>query len=196
MKTSRLEAFSDGVLAIVITIMVLELKVPDSTGTWALRRLAPLFAAYVMSFIYVGIYWSNHHHLLQLTSTVTGWSLWANLHLLFWLSLIPFVTGWMSNTGYAPLPTALYGTVLICSAIAWLLLQTVLIHGNDVNTPLREAIGFDWKLKISIALYAIAIGLTYLSVWLAIGMYVLVAGWWMIPDRRFETKLREIEQQA
>ncbi len=190
MKTGRLEAFSDGVLAIIITIMVLEMKVPHGADWSALRGLTPVFGTYVMSFIYVGIYWNNHHHLLHLTERVNGLTLWANLHLLFWLSLIPFVTGWMSENQFAPLPTALYGVVLLLSSLAWLLLQTMLLSDKQANAKLREAIGQDLKGKLSFALYAVAIGLAFVSPWIAIAFYILVAIVWLIPDRRMEAHIQ------
>ncbi len=190
MKTSRLEAFSDGVLAIIITIMVLELKVPHGTDWGALHGLVPVLATYVMSFVYLGIYWNNHHHLMHLTESVNGWSLWANLHLLFWLSLIPFVTGWMGENHFAPLPTALYGGVLLSSAGAWKLLQTALIFDGKTNSKLREALGSDQKGLLSLGLYAAGIGLAFLLPWVAVALYIAVALIWLIPDRRFEAKLR------
>lgn len=190
MTTSRLEAFSDGVLAIIITIMVLEMKVPHGTDFDALRSLVPVFATYVMSFIYIGIYWSNHHHLLHLTEGISGPVLWANLHLLFWLSLIPFVTGWMGENHFAPLPTALYGVVLLLCSLAWLLLQRALVSDKLSNARLREAIGRDIKGKLSFVVYATAIGLAFIAPWLALTLYILVALWWLIPDRRIEAMMQ------
>ncbi len=190
MKTSRLEAFSDGVLAIIITIMVLELKVPHGHDWESVRGLGPVFATYVMSFVYLGIYWNNHHHLLHVTESINGWSLWANLHLLFWLSLIPFVTGWMGENEFAHLPTALYGVVLLLSGLAWKLFQLALIHDRTTNTRLREALGSDWKGTFSLMIYAVAIGLAFFNSWLAIALYITVALIWLIPDRRFEAKIR------
>ena len=189
MSTSRLEAFSDGVLAIIITIMVLEMKVPHGTDFAALRELVPVFATYVMSFIYVGIYWNNHHHLMHLAERVNGGALWANLHLLFWLSLIPFVTGWMGENEFASLPTALYGVVLLLCAVAWLLLQQSLLADAGANAKLREAIGRDLKGKASFVLYAAAIGLAFVSSWIALALYVAVGLMWLIPDRRFERSM-------
>lgn len=186
MKTTRLEAFSDGVLAIVITVMVLEMKVPKGTDSSALRPMLPVLGSYVMSFIYVGIYWNNHHNLLQTTDRINGAALWANLHLLFWLSLVPFVTGWMGANEFAELPTALYGVVLLCAALSWRILQSVLASSDNRNLRLKEALGDDLKGKISIALYVAAIGLAFVLAWAAIGIYVLVAVIWFVPDRRFE----------
>ena len=190
MKTSRLEAFSDGVLAIVITIMVLEMKVPHG-GEWAaLKGLLPVFATYVMSFLYLGIYWNNHHHLFQVTESVDGRALWANLHLLFWLSLIPFVTGWMGENAFAPATVALYGFVLLMSSVAWLLLQSALAADVRCNARLREALGRDRKGKLSFLLYGAAIGVSFAWAWAAIAVYLLVAFLWLVPDRRIESILR------
>ena len=186
MKTSRLEAFSDGVLAIVITIMVLELKVPHGTHLGALKGLLPVFATYAMSFVYVGIYWNNHHHLLHLAERVSGKVLWANLHLLFWLSLIPFVTGWMGENDFAPVPTALYGVVLFLASVAWLILQSALTADHEANSRLEAAIARDKKGKLSMALYLGAIGLAFVNAWIALALYVLVALLWLIPDKRIE----------
>jgi len=191
MKTSRLEAFSDGVLAIIITIMVLEMKVPHGTGWGALRELAPVFATYVMSFAYLGIYWNNHHHLMHLAEGVSGAALWANLHLLFWLSLIPFVTGWMGENDFAAIPTALYGCVLLMSSAAWLLLQAALVADPQSNARLRKAIGRDLKGKLSAVLYLAAMGLAFVSPWIAIALYVVVALLWLIPDKRMEAELKK-----
>jgi uncharacterized membrane protein len=191
MSTTRLEAFSDGVLAIIITIMVLEMKVPHGTDLDTLRPLAPVFAAYAMSFVYVGIYWNNHHHMLHLTEHIDGPVLWANLHLLFWLSLIPFVTGWMSENEFAALPTALYGCVLLLAAAAWLILQTAILRNAGANSRLRTAVGRDLKGKLSSILYAVAIAAAFWHPWIAISLYVLVAGIWLIPDRRFESRIQD-----
>jgi uncharacterized membrane protein len=186
MKTSRMEAFSDGVLAIVITIMVLEMKVPHGDDWSALTPMFPVFGSYVMSFVYIGIYWNNHHHLLHATDNITGKVLWTNLHLLFWLSLIPFVTGWMGENHFTALPTALYGTVLLMAAIAWLLLQASLVSCAVNNKRLREAIGKDAKGKWSVVLYVASIGLSFVQPWVAVTIYAGVALMWFIPDRRFE----------
>ena len=181
-----MEAFSDGVLAIVITIMVLKMKVPHGTDWSALAPMLPVFGSYVMSFIYIGIYWNNHHHLLHVTDSISGKALWANLHLLFWLSLIPIVTGWLGENELASLPAALYGVVLLMAAVAWLILQTTLADSKHDNSRLRQAVGNDWKGKLSLGLYIVAIALAFVFPWAAIASYVLVAIVWFIPDRRFE----------
>jgi uncharacterized membrane protein len=186
MRKGRMEAFSDGVLAIIITIMVLELKVPNGTNPAALIPVIPIFLCYVMSFVYLGIYWNNHHHLLQAIEHVDGRVLWSNLHLLFWLSLIPFATGWMGENNFASWPVALYGLVLLLAGIAYFILTRALIslHGRDSN--LATALGRDFKGKVSIVIYLLAIPLAFVSSWLACGLYVLVAVMWFIPDRRIE----------
>jgi uncharacterized membrane protein len=184
--TSRLEAFSDGVLAIIITIMVLEMKVPHGTDLHALEPLLPVFLTYVMSFVYLAIYWNNHHHMLHVTERVRGSVLWANVHLLFWLSLIPFVTGWMGENHFAPLPTAVYGVVLLMAAVAWLILQTAIIRGEGPQSRLARAIGRDAKGKASFVLYAVAVALAFLQPAVSLAIYVLVALAWLVPDRRFE----------
>jgi uncharacterized membrane protein len=189
MGKGRLEAFSDGVLAIIITIMVLELKVPHGDNLAALRPLIPVFLSYVLSFIYIGIYWNNHHHLWQAVRHVNGTILWANLHLLFWLSLIPFVTGWMGENHFAALPIALYGTVLLFSAIAYFILTVALIKHHGKDSTLAIALGRDFKGKITLVFYAVAIPLSFVSSWIAFGLYVLVAIIWLIPDRRIEKTL-------
>jgi uncharacterized membrane protein len=189
MNTARLEAFSDGVIAILITIMVLELKVPHGTDWEALRPLIPVFLTYVLSFVFLGIYWSNHHHMLQATDQINGKILWANLHLLFWLSLIPFVTGWMGENHFAPLPTAIYGVVLLLAAIAYTILQTMIVAQQGPNSKLRMAVGKDKKGKLSMLLYLTAIPLAFLNEWIADGIYVFVALMWLIPDRRIESTL-------
>jgi uncharacterized membrane protein len=189
MPTNRLEAFSDGVIAIVITIMVLEMKVPHGTDAAALRPLVPVFLSYVMSFVYVGIHWNNHHHLLHATRKVNGPIMWANLHLLFWQSLVPFVTGWMGENHFAALPTALYGLVLLMAAIAYSILQAAIVAKQGRDSQLAAALGRDRKGKLSMALYGIAIGLSFLNQWLAATLYVLVAVMWLIPDRRIEHAL-------
>jgi uncharacterized membrane protein len=186
----RLEAFSDGVIAIIITIMVLEIKVPHESEHLAdLVRLLPVFLSYILSFIYIGIYWNNHHHMLHAARAVTGGVLWANLHLLFWLSLIPFVTGWMGENHFAAAPTALYGVVLLMAAIAYFVLQRALvrIHGNE--SVLARAIGSDFKGKVSPFVYALAIGLSFVRPWIAGMLYAAVALMWLIPDRRIERAL-------
>ena len=189
MQKNRLEAFSDGVLAIIITIMVLELKVPHATELAELKPLLPVFLSYVLSFMYVGIYWNNHHHLFQATKHVSGGILWANLHLLFWLSLFPFTTGWMGENHLAPTPAAIYGFVLLLAAIAYYILQHTIVVQQGRDSLLASAIGRDWKGKLSPALYLIAIPLAFVSPWIASGLYVFVALLWLIPDRRIERAL-------
>ncbi len=189
MEKNRLEAFSDGVLAIIITIMVLELKVPHATGLADLKPLLPVFLSYVLSFVYLGIYWNNHHHMFHTTKHVTGGILWANLHLLFWLSLFPFTTGWMGENHLAPTPTAVYGFVLLMAAIAYYILQRTIIAQQGHGSLLAAAIGKDWKGKLSPVLYFIAIPLAFVSPWISGGLYVFVALLWLIPDRRIERML-------
>ena len=189
MGKNRLEAFSDGVIAIIITIMVLELKVPHGDGLSALAPLWPIFLSYVLSFVYLGIYWNNHHHMLHASQHVTGPMLWANLHLLFWLSLIPFTTGWMGENHFAAAPSAIYGVVLLMAAIAYWILQQRIIASQGPDSILQQAVGRDWKGKLSPVLYAIAIALAAWSQWLSLGLYVLVALMWLVPDRRVERAL-------
>jgi len=191
MNKGRLEAFSDGVIAILITIMVLELKIPHGADLESLRPLFPVFITYVLSFIYLGIYWNNHHHMLQATKQINGKILWANLHLLFWLSLIPFVTGWMGENHFAPLPTAIYGINLLACAIAYTILQILIISEHDANARLEAAIGNDLKGKISIVCYVAAIGLAFVNQWISDALYVFVALMWLVPDRRIESKINE-----
>jgi TMEM175 potassium channel family protein len=191
MNKTRLEAFSDGVLAIIITIMVLELKIPHGADAAALAPLLPVFLSYVLSFIYLGIYWNNHHHLLQATKSVNGKILWANLHLLFWLSLIPFATGWMGENHFAALPTALYGVVLFCAGIAYILLQRLIVKHHGSHYILAQAVGRDWKGKISLALYLAAIPLAFVNQWISDAFYIAVAAIWLIPDRRIESRISE-----
>ena len=186
MGKTRLEAFSDGVMAIIITIMVLELKVPHGTDVDSLLPLIPVFLSYVLSFIYVGIYWNNHHHMLHAAHKVNGRVLWANLHLLFWLSLIPFVTGWMGENHFAEWPSALYGGVLFMCGLAYYILAHSLIAHHGKDSSLAAAFGRDYKTIVSVVLYAIAIPLSFVSTWLAMAIYVLVAALWIIPDRRIE----------
>jgi uncharacterized membrane protein len=193
MKTTRLEAFSDGVLAIIITIMVLELKVPHSVELAALKPILPVFLSYVLSFIYLGIYWNNHHHMFQAAGQVSGAILWANLHLLFWLSLFPFTTGWMGENHLASIPTAAYGFVLLMAAIAYYILQRAIIGREGRDSLLALAIGKDWKGKLSPVLYLIAIPLAFVNSWIASGLYAFVALLWLIPDRRIERMLEERE---
>ncbi len=191
MGKTRLEAFSDGVLAIIITIMVLELKVPHGQTLDTLSPLLPVFLSYVLSFIYVGIYWNNHHHMLHTVTRVTGPVLWANLHLLFWLSLFPFTTGWMGENHFAPLPTAIYGFVLLAAAIAYWILQKTIITAQGDSSLLRHAIGSDWKGKLSPVLYVSGILFTFVASWAAVLIFVVVALIWLVPDRRIERVLKQ-----
>jgi len=189
MGKGRLEAFSDGVIAIIITIMVLELKVPHGDSLEAVLPLMPVLLSYVLSFIYVGIYWNNHHHLLHAAHKISGGVLWANLHLLFWLSLVPFVTGWMGENHFTTLPVAAYGLVLLMSGIAYAILARTLVAHHGDNAALAEAIGTDTKGKLSVLLYALGIGLSFVSAWLGFGVYCAVAIMWLVPDRRIERQL-------
>ena len=189
MTKGRLEAFSDGVIAIIITIVVLEMKVPHGSGLEDLAPLLPVFLSYVLSFLYVGIYWNNHHHMLHASTAVTGAMLWANLHLLFWLSLFPFTTGWMGQNHFTAVPTALYGVVLFMAAIAYYLLQHAIIRAQGQDSILKKAIGRDWKGKLSPVLYIIAILATLRSPWVAQAVLVIAALIWLIPDRRIEKRL-------
>jgi len=189
MGKSRLEAFSDGVIAILITIMVLEMKVPSGEQLGALLPVVPIFLSYVLSFVYLGIYWNNHHHMLHTVHRVTGPMLWANLHLLFWLSLVPFTTGWMGANHFAPAPTALYGMVLLMAGCAYYVLQLTIIHSQGHDSLLRKAIGRDWKGKGSPVLYLIAIAAAFWSPRLSQAFYVGVALMWLVPDRRIERVL-------
>jgi uncharacterized membrane protein len=193
MATGRLEAFSDGVIAIIITIMVLEMKVPHGDGLKDLRPLLPVFLSYVLSFVYVGIYWNNHHHLLHACTAVTGAILWANLHLLFWLSLFPFTAGWMGENHFTAEPTALYGIVLLMAAIAYYLLQRAIIRAQGADSILKKAIGGDWKGRLSPVLYILAIVATLRSSWIAQGVLLIAALIWLIPDRRIERGLATSE---
>jgi uncharacterized membrane protein len=186
MTKGRLEAFSDGVIAIIITIMVLEMKTPAGTDLVALRAVMPVFVSYVLSFVFVGIYWNNHHHLLQAVHHVNGRILWGNLHLLFWLSLTPFVTRWMGAGHFAAWPVALYGAVLLCTGIAYFILTRALIAHHGQESPLATALGRDIKGKVSLVFYAVAIPVALVNSWLACGLYVVVAIMWLVPDRRIE----------
>ena len=188
MTTGRLEAFSDGVIAIIITIMVLELRPPHDTSLTGLRPLVPVLGSYVLSFIFLGIYWSNHHHLLHVTEHIDGRALWANLHLLFWLSLVPFVTAWMGENHFSQWPVALYGGILLLSAIAYTILVRVLLAAPG-NELLASALGSDFKGKISMVIYAVAIALTFVRPWLAFACYIFVAMMWLVPDRRIERRI-------
>ncbi len=190
MNSTRLEAFSDAVIAILMTIMVLELKIPHGGDLETLAPLLPIFLTYVLSFIYLGIYWSNHHHMFQATRSINGAVLWANMHLLFWLSLVPFATGWMGENHFTPLPTAIYGVVLLFSAIAYTILQTAIVrHDHRENALLAEAIGHDWKGKLSIVLYVVAIVSAFLYQSISHLIYIAVAVWWLVPDKRIEKKI-------
>lgn len=189
MPKGRLEAFSDGVIAIIITVMVLAMRVPSGHTVQALRPILAVFLSYVLSFVYVGIYWNNHHHMLYTCTTVTGVMLWANLHLLFWLSLLPFATAWMGENGFAAVPTALYGLVLLMTAIAYLMLQRAIIHAQGHCSILKEAVGRDWKGKVCPALYLAAIVVALGSPRAADAIFVAVALLWLIPDRRIEKRL-------
>src|SRR3954451_7894117 len=189
MRPGRLEAFSDGVVAIIITIMVLEMKAPHGDSLDDLLPVLPVFLSYVLSFVYVGIYWNNHHHMLHATTTVTGAILWANLHLLFWLSLFPFATGWMGENHFSPLPTALYGLVLLMAAIAYYVLQQAIIRSQGADSILKKAVGRDWKGRLSPVLYMLAIVATSFAPWIAEAIFVAAALIWLIPDRRIEKAL-------
>jgi uncharacterized membrane protein len=189
MSKGRLEAFSDGVIAIIITIMVLEMKVPHGDGVEDLLPLVPIFLSYVLSFVYVGIYWNNHHHMLQACTVATGSMLWANLHLLFWLSLFPFATGWMGQNHFTAVPTALYGVVLLMAALAYYLLQQVIIRAQGDESILKKAVGRDWKGKLSPLLYVLAIITALRLAWVAQAIFVVVALIWLIPDRRITNVL-------
>jgi uncharacterized membrane protein len=196
MGSNRLEAFSDGVIAIIITIMVLELKVPHGADLAALAPVLPVLLSYVLSFIYVGIYWNNHHHMLHLCSTVSGAILWANLHLLFWLSLFPFATAWMGENHLATSPSALYGVILLMAAIAYWLLQEAIIAAQGPGSILKRAVGRDWKSKVSPTLYIAGVGASFWSPRLSQGIYALVAALWLVPDRRIENALASRGQSA
>jgi uncharacterized membrane protein len=194
MSTGRLEAFSDGVIAILITIMVLELTAPHGNSLTALLPLTPIFLSYVLSFIFLAIYWNNHHHLLQAAEQVNGRVLWANMHLLFWLSLIPFVTAWMGENPFSPWPVALYGTVLFLAAVAYYILTQTLVALHEKNSVLATAVGRDFKGKISALIYLVAIPVAFLSTWgawISCGLYILVAILWLVPDRRIEKTMIE-----
>ena len=189
MSTQRLEGFSDAVLAIVMTIMVLELKVPHGADLASLQPLLPVFLSYVMSFVYLAIYWNNHHHMLQATERANGAILWANMHLLFWLSLISFATGWMGENAFAPVTTAVYGVVLLMAAVSYLILQGAIIRHEGEGSRLKRMVGKDVKGKLSFVVYAVAIPLAFVSQWIAIAIYVGVALVWLVPDKRIESNL-------
>ena len=192
MGKTRLEAFSDGVIAILITIMVLEFKTPEGHDWAALRVLAPKFSAYALSFVFLGIYWNNHHHMFHLTKQVTGAILWANLHLLFWLSLVPFATAWMGETSLAQVPTAIYGVVLLLAGVAYYILKTAIIASQGPHSALKAAVGSDTKGKISPVLYAVAIPIALVYPWISAAIYVTVALMWLVPDPRIERRLHEL----
>ena len=191
MGKGRLEAFSDGVLAIIITIMVLEMKVPHGDSLASLKPLVPVFISYILSFIYIGIYWNNHHHMLHAAKLVNGRTLWANIDLLFWLSLVPFVTGWMGENNFTTLPVVLYGIVLLMAGVAYYILAHSLIGLHGKNSTLAEAFGRDWKGILSVTFYAVGIGLSFIKPWLGFATYALVAAIWFIPDKRIENKLAD-----
>ncbi|MDA8377858.1 MAG: TMEM175 family protein [Planctomycetia bacterium] len=194
MKTNRLEAFSDGVIAIIITIMVLNLKVPHGISVAALEPVLPVFLNYALSFVYIGIYWNNHHHLLHATRQINSAMMWANLHLLFWLSLIPFATGWMGENHFAAVPTALYGGVLLMAAIAYFILQWSIILDQGRDSLLAGALGVDYKGKLSMLGYAAAIALAFINHWLADGLYILIAVVWLVPDQRIVRVLKDHQE--
>ena len=194
MSKNRMETFFDGVVAIIITIMVLEMKVPHGVGIEALAPLVPILLSYVLSFVYLGIYWNNHHHMMHASRNVTGSILWANLHLLFWLSLVPFTTEWMDESHFAKLPAAAYGVVLLMAAIAYWILQHRIIASQGEGSLLKRAIGSDWKGKVSPLLYAVAIAAAFVAPWLSMAIYVVVALIWIVPDRRIERILAAAER--
>jgi uncharacterized membrane protein len=191
MEKDRLTAFTDGVIAVIITIMVLELKTPHGTDLDELAEQWPSFLSYVLSFVYVGIYWNNHHHFFQLTPEVNGAILWANLHLLFWLSLVPFATSWVGEAGHAAAPAAVYGAVLLCCAIAFYVMERVIVAAQGAHSPLKRVIGIDLKGKLSPFVYASGIALAFYAPWLSYALYALVAAVWLVPDRRVENALAE-----
>ncbi|MGH8460634.1 MAG: TMEM175 family protein [Stenotrophobium sp.] len=191
MGKGRLEAFSDGVIAVIITIMVLEMRVPHGTDFAALQTLAPVFLSYVLSFVYIGIYWNNHHHLFHAVRRINGRTMWANLHLLFWLSLVPFATAWMGENHFAQLPVAVYGVALLMPALAWVLLQWQMIAVDGRDSLLAVAVGNDFKGKLSLVLYLSAIALAFANRWISCALYVVVALMWLIPDRRIESRIKE-----
>lgn len=193
MNKNRLEAFSDGVLAIIITIMVLEIKVPEGAEFSSLQKLFPIFISYVFSFIYIGIYWNNHHHMLQSTTRVNGKILWANLHMLFWLSLIPFATGWMGENHFAKTTLTLYGVILFMAGMAYSILQNAIIAGQGKNSLLKKAVGKDYKGKASVIFYLIAIAFSFYNEWISGAIYILVALMWLVPDSRIEKMISDAE---
>jgi uncharacterized membrane protein len=196
MSKARLEAFSDGVIAILITIMVFDIKAPSESDLAALRSVVPLLLTYLLSFLFLGIYWNNHHHMLHLTTRISGAVLWANLHLLFWLSLLPFTTSWLRSGGFTSLPTAVYGVDLLLAAVAYTILQATIIRAEGANSELRRAIGSDLKGKASLALYLLGIGTSFVNVGFAVGCYVAVSIIWLIPDRRIESRFESTAQDS
>jgi uncharacterized membrane protein len=195
MSTGRMEAFSDGVIAILITVMVLELPIPHGTTWAAVRDALPVLLSYVLSFVYLGIYWNNHHHMLQATDRVTGGILWANLHLLFWLSLVPFVTAWLGENSFAPTPAAAYGIVLLAAALAYYLLLSLIIRDQGARSLVAAAVGRNGKGRVSPVLYVAGIGLSFVNQWLAMAVYTVVALIWLVPDRRLERTVRNRDEQ-
>ena len=189
MGKGRVEAFSDGVLAIIITVMLLEIKVPHGDTPLSLKPLIPVFISYILSFIYLGIYWSNHHHMMHSVQHVNGKVLWANIHLLFWLSLIPFATGWMGENNFTRWPVVLYGTILLMSGVAYYILEQTLIGLHGKNSTIASAVGSDKKGKLSVVIYAVAIALSFINPWIGMTLYTIVAAMWIIPDKRIEKKL-------
>ncbi len=196
MSKGRLEAFSDGVIAILITIMVLDLRVPLSGQVSALRPLVPVFLTYVLSFVNMGIYWNNHHHLLQATQRINGAILWANLNLLFWLSLFPFATGWMGENHFATAPTVFYGVVLMLAGVAYYILEMAIIAEHGRDSALAQALGQEWKGRLSVIVYAVAIALAFVNHWIAVALYVVVALMWLVPDRRLRPGVATAEPDA
>ena len=191
MKTTRLEAFSDSVIAILITIMVLELKTPEGADWTAFSQVGPIFLAYLLSFVFLGIYWNNHHHMIHMTHRVTGGILWANLHLLFWLSLVPFCTAWMGHSHAAPLPTAFYGFVMTMAGTAYYILKTTIVRSQGPASPLQAALGSDTKGKLSVMIYAVGMLVAFVQPWIATASYVAVALIWLVPDPRIERRMQE-----
>lgn len=194
MSTNRLETFFDGVLAIIITIMVLEMKIPHGDTLATLKPMVPLVLSYILSFLYLGIYWNNHHHMLHVCNRVTGSILWANLHLLFWLSLVPFATGWMGENHFARQPAALYGFVLLMAAIAFFILKGRIIASQGKDSILKKAVGNDWKGKISLVMYIAGIAMAFVSNWLSLALYVAVALMWLVPDQRIERVMNPLDE--
>lgn len=195
MGKGRLEAFSDGVLAIIITIMVLELKIPHGDDIAALKPLLPVFISYVLSFIYIGIYWNNHHHMFHAAHDINANVMWANMHLLFWLSLIPFATGWMGENHFTTLPVAAYGMILLMSGVAYYILAHALVRHHGENSTLARAFGRDWKGLLSVVIYAVGIAVAFVNSWISFGIYTMVAAIWFIPDKRIEKKIKQEEHK-